>query len=711
MSPRSRNQSAPVGLTGVSLFALATVASAQENTTPVTLDTVQVQAERESATGPVEGYTARRSASSTKTDATLVETPQAITVVGREQMDAQQVQSVGEATRYTPGVRAETFGADPRNDWFLLRGFTAQDSGSYLDGLQLPSASFATWRVEPFGLERIDVVRGPSSVLYGGTNPGGLVNLVSKAPPRESVRHVEVGINEFLNGYGAVDVGGLLGSEKWAYRVTALARGGGTQVRNVDNNRLFLAPALTWRPFAGTSLTLHGSYQLDRTRVQNFLPYEGTVVDAPYGRIPTSLYTSDLSLDRFKRDQGMVGYAFEHRFDDTFSVRQNLRYGHLGVDFKSLYGVGYDGPPENARLARGNFVTTPKANLFTVDTQGEARFVTGPVRHTVLVGVDYKHFRLNDEQGYEQGESFNLLAPSTGHYTPTTLRYTVATSRQNQLGVYAQDQLRLAGRLNLVLSGRHDWVGLHLDNTLLPTASYDGRQSAFSGRAGLLYSFDLGLSPYVSYSRSFNPLASVNKDGALFEPERGEQFEAGIKFQPDASRLSLGASVFELRRQNVLVTDGLFNTTQVGEVRSRGVELEANASLTQGLNLVGALSFNPLKISKGLDTELGKTPVATPSLQASLWLDYTVPEGDLRGAGVGAGVRHVGESFADAANTKGVPGFTLVDAGVHYSRANWRAAVNASNVLDTTYVSGCSSTVACFYGDRRRAMLNVGYSF
>ncbi len=713
MSPYRRSKRAPKLAAGGTFLALATVAAAQEQgTTIVTLDTVQVEAERDSAQGPVEGYTARRSASGTKTDASLLETPQAVSVVGRAQMDAQQAQTIVEATRYTPGVRSETFGADSRNDWFLVRGFTSQDAGYYLDGLQLYSSAFATWRIEPFGMERVEAVRGPSSVLFGGTNPGGLLNLVSKKPSAEAVRHVEVGVNEFANGYGAVDFGGPVDKDgHWFYRVSALARGGGTQVKEIDNNRLFIAPSVTWAPTQRTSLTLHGSYLLDRTRGQNFLPYEGTVTQAPYGRIATDLYTSDTSLDRFKRDQALVGYEFEHRFADTWTVRQNLRFGRLGIDFQTLYGVGYDGPPENARLARGNFVTTPTANLFTVDTQGEARFTTGPVRHTALVGVDYKHYRLADEQGYEAAESVSLVNPVRGSFTPTTSRYTLATSRQNQLGVYLQDQLQFAERLHLVLSGRHDWVGLHLDNTLLPTANYDGVQSAFSGRAGLLYAFDFGLSPYVSYSRSFNPVAGVTPAGNLFEPERGEQFEAGVKYQPVGTRLTLGLSAFELRRQNFLTTDGLFNTLQLGEVRSRGVELEANASLARGLSLVGSASFYRLSITDGADFEQGKVPVATPSLMASLWLDYTLPDGSLKGLGVGAGVRHVGASFADRLNEKEVPGFTLVDAGVHYERANWRAAVNASNVLDSTYVSSCSSTSACFYGDRRRAMLNVGYSF
>ncbi|EPX59390.1 Ferrichrome-iron receptor [Cystobacter fuscus DSM 2262] len=707
MSSPIRSRRAWAGLS----FAFATAAVAQESGEALTLDTVKVEAERERATDPVVGYTARRSASGTKTDTSLLETPQSISVVGREQMEAQQAQSIVEATRYTPGVRSETFGGDSRNDWFLVRGFTAQESGYYLDGLQLPAGSFATWRLEPFGMERIEAVRGPSSVLFGGTNPGGLLNLVSKKPPTEAVRHVELGVNEYVNGYGAVDLGGPIGQGgQWFYRVTALARGGNTQVRYTDNNRLFLAPSLTWKPTERTSLTLHGSYLIDRTRGQNFLPYEGTVVDAPYGRIPTDLFTSDPSLDRFKRDQGLVGYEFEHRFDDTWTVRQNLRYGRLAIDFKNLYGVGHAGPADEAQLARGNFVTTPKVGLFTLDNQAELRLSTGPVRHTVLVGLDYKHYALDDEQGYEAGAPLDLLDPTYATYAPTRARYAVNAIRQNQLGVYAQDQLRFLERLHLVLSGRHDWVGLSLDNALTPASSYDGGQRAFSGRAGLLYAFDSGFAPYVSYSRSFNPVAGTTAEGALFEPERGTQLEAGVKFQPEDTRLVLGLSVFELRRENFLTTEG-FVQRQIGEVRSRGVEFEANASLAQGLDLVGSASYYQLAITQGVELEQGKRPTGVPEFLSSLWLDYTQPDGVLKGLGVGAGVRYVGQSFVDRANTLSVPGYVLVDAGVHYEREHWRAALNASNLLDATYVSSCSSEVACFYGDRRRAMLNVGYTW
>ncbi|RKH66120.1 TonB-dependent siderophore receptor [Corallococcus aberystwythensis] len=715
-------------LLGASFAALASPALAQEPVAPqespapapegdlkndelYVLPTVTVDSER--ANGPVQGYTARRSAGGTKTDTALGETPQSVSVVGRAQMDAQQAQSVTEATRYTPGVRSETFGADPRNDWFLIRGFTSQEGGYFLDGLQLYSSSFATWRLETFGLERVEAVRGPSSVLYGGTSPGGLLNMVGKRPPVEgSVRHVEIGGNTFANGYVGVDLGGAIDSgNHWRYRVTALARGGGTQVEDTDNNRLFIAPALTWAPSERTSLTLHGSFLADRTQGQNFLPYVGSVVDAPYGRIPTDLFTSDKSLDHFQRNQSWAGYEFSHRFNDTFTLRQNLRYAHLDLDFQTLYGVGYAGEPADAQLSRGNFVTRPSANLFTVDTQGEARFSTGPVRHTVLAGVDFKNYVLNDEQGYEAGAPLDLLNPVRGDYTPTESRYTLNQSTQDQLGVYLQDQLRFNDRLNLVLSGRHDWVGMDVDNELTPTSSYDGSESAFSGRAGLLYRFDVGVAPYVSFSRSFNPVAGTKADGSVFEPEKGQQIEAGVKYQPDAFPVLVGLSLFEMKRQNFVTTDGAFNQLQIGEVRSRGFEVEANATLLRGLSLIGSASLYSLEITEGADLEQGKRPVGVPEVLASLWLDYTFQDGALRGFGVAAGVRGVGSSYSDRENTLEVPGFTLVDASVHYEHGPWRAAINASNLGDKTYVSSCSSAAACFYGERRRASATVGLTW
>ncbi|MCB5176700.1 TonB-dependent siderophore receptor [Microvirga lenta] len=699
--------------------AAAQTAIAQPNG-EIALETVTVTERGETATGPVQGYVATRSASGSKTDTPIIETPQAVSVVGREQIEEQGAQSVVEATRYSPGIRSETFGGDVRNDWFLIRGFTAQATGYYLNGLQLFSTSFATFRLEPYGLERIEVLRGPSSVLYGGTNPGGLINAISKMPTSEPLRRVDVGVNSFGNVFGAFDLSGpvAMGGDgsQFFYRLTGLGKIGDTQTDYTRDDRAFIAPSLTWKPSADTTLTILGSYQRDKTNGQNFLPYEGTVVPAPFGRIPTQLFTSNPGFDSFEREQAMIGYQFEHRFNDAWTVRQNLRYNALSIDFTNLYGLGYAAVPTatQALLARGNFVTKPRVGLFTVDNHAEVKFATGPLSHTLLMGLDYKRYRIDDEQGFEMGPPLDLLNPIYTPTLPTTSRYTLNNIVQSQLGAYVQDQIKF-DRFTLVLSGRHDWVNTDTTNYLFPSASTEGDDRKFSGRVGLVYTSDIGLAPYASYSRSFNPLIGTNSATQRpLEPETGEQIEVGVKYQPVGSRSFIGVALFDLTRQNVLTTDpaNVLNQVQTGEVRSRGVEFEANANLIEGLNLVGAYTIYDLETTKDLDpSRIGRVPAGVPETFGSLWLDYTVQEGALKGFGVGAGVRFVGSSYADEANTLKVPSYTVADAAVHYERDNWRFALNVSNLFDEVYVGSCSSPNACFYGDRRRATVSASYKW
>lgn len=714
---------ATTALGGV-VFA-AQVAHAQAPTPPagvIQLEIVTVTEQGESGTGPVNGYVARRTTSGSKTDTPILETPQAISVIGRKQIEDQAAQTVMEATRYSPGIRSETFGGDPRNDWFLIRGFTAQDTGYYLDSLQLFSTAFATFKLEPYGLERIEVLRGPSSVLYGGNNPGGMINAISKKPPLTPFREISVGVNNYGNVYGAFDLGGPVAIDgngagnQFYYRIVGLGRVGDTHVDYTNDDRAYIAPSLTWKPNADTTLTILGSYQRDKTNGQNFLPFEGTVVPAPYGRIPTKLFTSNPGFDSFEREQAMIGYQFEHRLNDSWTVRQNLRYNHLTVDFQTLYGLGYAAAPTatEALLARGSFVTKPRVGLFTVDNQAETKFVTGPLQHTMLFGLDYKRYSIDDEQGFEMGPSLNLVNPVYVPATPTTSRYTLNNIVQSQVGAYVQDQIKV-DRFTLVLSGRHDWVNTDTTNYLFPGSSSEGDDHKFSGRAGLVYTTDIGLAPYVSYSRSFNPLIGTNSATQRpLEPETGEQVEVGLKYQPVGMNSFVGVAFFDLKRQNVLTTDpnNILNQVQTGEVRSRGIEFEVNANLMEGLNLIGAYTLYDLETTKDLNPlNVGLVPVGVPETFGSLWLDYTVQQGTFQGFGVGAGVRFVGESYADPANTLKVPSYTVADAGIHYERDNWRVALNVSNLFDEVHVGSCSSSNACFYGDRRRATLSASYKW
>ena len=309
--------------------------------------------------GPIDGYVATRAMTGTKTDTPIMETPQAISVIGRGEIRDQNPGSFAAALRYAPGVRSETFGADTRNDWFKIRGFDAQDVGLFADGLQLFSTAFATWKFPTAAIERIDILRGPSAVLYGGSGPGGFVNIISKTPPFTQQNSVETGVNSFGNGYFTFDLGGPVPTAKGPstelfYRLIGSVKGGDTQTDFTPDNNYFIAPSVTYKPDIDTKLTILASASRNQTRVQNFLPYVGTVVNAPFGRIPTSLFASDPRDDYFRRQQEMIGYQFERNLTDDLTFRQNARIAHDDVQFQTLLGNGYVGTPASAMLSRFN---------------------------------------------------------------------------------------------------------------------------------------------------------------------------------------------------------------------------------------------------------------------------------------------------------------------------------------------------------------------
>lgn len=704
-------------LVSTALFAGLLPASAQQS---VTLDTVVVEGGvlGGTGTGPFTGYVPAASVSAGKSDLPLIETPQAVSVVGAEQIADQGARSVTEATRYSPGIRSETFGADPRNDWFLIRGFPSQVNSYFLDGLQLQSSAFATWKVNPYLLDRIDILRGPSSALYGSSNPGGLINLESKRPVMANTGEVSVGVNEFGNVWSGIDVNGVNADGTLGYRIVATGNAGDTKVDFTEDDQFALLPSITWSPDANTSLSLYAHLSKAKTNGQNFLPYEGTVVDAPFGRIPRSLFTSEPGVDEFDREQAMVGYEFSHSFNDALTVRQNLRYGELAVDFRTVYGLGYVdldgdflGDPASGLLSRGDFKTQPRIDLFNVDNQLEWAVETGPVDHTFLFGLDYRHFDFDEDAGFAMAPPLDLRSPSFTGAPGVDSRYALGSTRQEQLGFYAQDSIRY-GNLGLLLSGRYDDVSTRTDDRLFGGRS-ETSDGEFSGRAGLIYNFENGLAPYASVSRSFLPLVGTEGlSGDPLKPETATQYEAGIKYQPESWGGSLiGVSVFDLTRENFTTTDGTLFNRQIGEVNSTGVEFEAVGQITDALKVTAAYTFHDVEVEAGAPTEIGRRPTATPDQFGSLWLDYSVLSGNLEGLSVGGGVRYVGSSYADIDNTLKVPDVWLADAAIRYEKGNYAAALNVSNLFDEEFVGSCSSPTACFYGDAREVKATLTYKW
>ena len=410
------------------------------------------------------------------------------------------------------------------------------------------------------------------------------------------------------------------------------------------------------------------------------------------------------------RGQTMIGYQFEKDFSNGLTFRQNARYAHVDVNINSYIGNGNVIPSANAALQRYHFFTNGSADLGTIDNQLEGRFNTGAISHTVLAGVDLKKYRLDDYQASVVAGPLSIFNPVYGGSVTGGAPYLNRVLDQQQLGVYLQDQMKL-DRFTLVLSGRNDWVETEQFNrNAVPNSSRD--TSKATGRAGLIYDVGFGLSPYVSYATGFNPVIGTTATGQFFTPEESKQIEVGAKWEPAGFNGYLTAAWFDLRKTNALTVDptNFFAQVQNGEVTSRGIELSTTTNLTPEFKMVGSVSSYDLFISQDVNAALlGKRPVAIPTVLASLWGDYTFRSGPLAGFGFGGGARYVGDFFADQANTLAVPSRGLFDAALHYEYQQWRAALNVTNVADKIFVSSCDGVTSCFYGERRKAILSLGY--
>lgn len=652
------------------------------------LPTIQVegQSAAETATGPVQGYVAHRSESGTKTDTPVLETPQFISTVTRDQMDQQNAQTVAEAVRYSSGVQTGLFGYDARYDQILIRGFETTTSSDFTDGLRNGYGGWlAYWKDDPYTLERIDIIKGPASVLYGQTSPGGLVNKVTKRP-------LDVPFNEVRLEYGSDNwrqlqfdsTGPLDKKGQFLYRITGLGREAQTPLDGSNHDdRALLAPSLTWRPNDDTSLTIMA--QAMHFRVE---PASG-VVTLPNGRL-THRWAGDSKYNKHDQDQWAVGYEFDHRFNDDWSVHQKLRY--QAVDLTARYA-------DNAGFVdEGGSVIDRSANIldenlytFSLDNHVQLDASTGPLDHTVIVGTDYQRIQDSFHYGADAAPSLNLDDPDYVQDI-TTPGYNVSDGQQvsNQVGVYAQDQIAWGG-WRLTGGLRQDWSYIDSNDRLADEKTNQDDQKT-TGRAGLLYLTRFGLAPYVSYATSFFPELGTNTNGSAKKPTTGRQYEAGVKYQPPGVDASITASIFDIKQNNVSTrdpnSDNPLDTIQTGQIRSRGFEIEGTASPLPGLNLITSYTFQDVEITRSNDGDKGNRPSGIPAHLASAWADYTLQQGLLKGVGAGLGVRYFGPMFSDNAHDGDkIPSVTLFDAEMHYDWRRYRFAVNADNLLNKDYIT------------------------
>lgn len=640
-----------------------------------------------------------------KTNTPLIETPQSVSVITADDLTMRNPQSVNDAIAYTPGVAPAVYGQDTRFDWITIRGFAAQSYGMFRDGLRWQSSD-TSGHIEPFGLEQIDVLKGPASVLYGQSEPGGVINFVSKRPLAVPLMELEFDHGSYDRHQGRADFGGPFDRQgKVLYRVVGLLRNSNTQVDFVPDNRRFIAPSLTWNLNSKTAITLLTEWQYDRTNWEQFLPAQGSLLPNPNGEIPINRYLGEPS-DFYRRQQWSAGHLFEHHFNNVWTLRQNFRYANISNNGDVHYGFGFGANTDYRTLQRYAAGYLMSSHIYSTDTQAEAAFNTGNISHTILIGEDYSNAYEQILSSSGDGGVIDVFHPEYRKVATSYVPYSWPHSPSSQNGIYLQDQVKLKQHLLFTLGGREDWATFRTRDPLVSGSYQRQNDSKFTGRAGVTYLTDAGFAPYFSYSTSFVPTTGTNLNGVAFRPTTGKQYEVGAKYQPRNWSGFLTASFYNVTEQNVQTTDPTNpnNTVQTGEVRSRGVELEGMTSLALGLKLHAGYSYDDMVVTKANDTSLGHRPILVPEQTASLLLDYTLQRTSLKGMELGGGARYTGVTAGAPDGTLPVPGYTLYDANLGYSIHGLRFAVNATNLADKRYIAVCSTIAYCNYGAARNVI-------
>lgn len=733
-------------------------------------------------TSPVKDYVATDSAVGTKTNTPLKETPQSISVVGKEQIRDQGAQSLQEATRYVPGVFADPYGPDSRGDSSIIRGLAGQ---YFIDGLRATYGYSQTMApIEPYAMERIEVLRGPSSMLYGQAPTGGMINVASKLP--SEIPYTEIGVD-----YGSFDfkqvrldsTGKLTQDGKWLYRIVGLARDADTQVDFVDNDRLMLAPSLTYRPTNDTSITVLGNFRNDHSgSTQQFFPAIGTLTPNVNGqRVKHSTFGGEPG-DYYDTDSQSATLLVDHKFSEDLELHHVSRYAHTQNAYDSTYpailtparfsflatlGVVLDpstAPFLNAgqsQVARARTKTHQDTDVFNTDTNLTGTFRTGWIAHKVTGGLDYMHYGTDQMNAGTLIDNLVPGQPVFDIYNPVYGQSTVLLplggfpvpadnvpmfarphEAQQQTGIYIQDQLKM-GPWGAVLGVRQDWL------TMEQAGAPDEHEEATTWRAALMYNFDFGLTPYVSYSTSFTPLPGQPVGTHILSdvygetlrpagPLEGEQIEIGFKYQPNGAPYAINAAFYELTEKNQIVQpDILFDGVQGADIKVRGFEIEALGKVTPELKVIATYSYTDAVFEKypelfpyasGVSQFMqGKRVDGIPQHLASLWAIYSVLDGPLRGLSFGGGVRYVGGAESNGLDITLVPpgipvatgqihietpSYTLFDAMIAYETEDWRWQLTAQNLEDEFVVTSCAAYRGdCFIGQARTILTGFTYKF
>ena len=728
------------------------------STAPITLGPVRVggMATHQDPTGPGVGYVAENTMAGTKTDTPIIEIPNSIYVVTKQQMQDQQPQTVQEALRYVAGVRTEnagTFGSGSASTSgsILQRGFNSEQ---FVDGLMTNSASAG----ETAFIDRIDVVNGPASVMYGQVNPGGMLGMSLKKPTQTPLHHVSLGFGNWDRYELSLDVSDkVTKSGSLRYRVAAIGVTQNTQTNDIAYHRTGVLPSLTWTIDPKTSLSLLGMYMYTPgTGVGLEYPLLGTMLPYDGRHIARSTFLGLRNANTESTKDAMFEYQFSHTFNKYITFSQVFRWEQSNNNNNNFY---YDGVASPGHVYLHPWWTQSRYATTGLDSRIFGNFTTGPFKHTWVVGSDFREFdwdfhsRSDKTSDEPIVDIFNPVSNYTPCYSTSAssgCNASTALSRFNyfQEGVYFQDQIKWKG-LSILLGGRQDWVNYHgrytnysVTNAEGTTTSKSGAssdaprpQNAFTWRAGLVYNFESGLAPYFSYATSFIPQSATDWQGRPFSPLTGSQFEAGLKYKVPNRDIILTAAAFHIEEDHYLITDNAHNGYQddAGQVRSQGFEVAANANITKDLRVVASYSYTDLRYAKTDKTsrrydpytdsnygaavsQSGMSVPYVPKNMFSIFTDYTMPFHAVRGLALNGGIRYNGTTYGDSVESFKNPSYLLFDIGTRYdfgaaipTLKGLQAQLSISNLTNKYYTVSCG-TCSYYLGHARMIYYSLSYN-
>ncbi|MEH2082236.1 MAG: TonB-dependent siderophore receptor [Nostoc sp.] len=632
-------------------------------------------------TGEQDGYNSSDASTATKTDTPLRDIPQSIQVIPREVIQDQGAVRLTDIVRNVSGV-ANAGTTEDRSDNYIIRGFGAN---IYKNGFLDDYYSDRAFR-DSANIERVEVLKGPASVLFGRLEPSGIINLVTKKPLSEPYYNLSFTAGSYSFYRPTLDFSGPLTEDgKLGYRLNIAYENSGSFRDFVHRERFFIAPVLSWKIGDKTNLTFEGEYlHSESPRDVGIYLIGGRIADVPISR-NLSDPRNQLAVDESK-----TYLTLSHNFNQNLSLRTAFRvttasetlnrFGVLGLFASNDGTVDFFSSPYNQYY-----------ETYFLQNDLTAKFKTGSVNHTVLLGVELGRLYRRSKTELADAGSSNVFNPvynfSYGPYQPLD----DITQNTDSFGIYLQDQISVFDNLKLLVGGRFDTYHSELQN-FLNSSTTTTDSDAFSPRVGVVYQPTKEISLFANYSRSFNPVSGTAKNGDAFVPERGTGYEVGIKGDFLNNRLSSTLAFYTVTKTNVVTTDlsdltGTFSI-QVGEQRARGIEFDIAGEILPGWKVIGSYAYTDAEITEDNSYPVGNTLASTPRHSGSLWTTYTFQTGLLKGFGFGGGIFAASKNYGTLDNTYTLPGFVRTDAAVFYKKDRLRASVNFKNLFDVRYFQG-----------------------